>query len=167
MDKKGQVELGAVPTLVITLVIIGICIGVGAIVVQQMGTASTINPDISTSQNISGIKTSAVVYNLTAQPVTAGSITYCNQTGGALSSVNYTLYTNNATVVFHSNFLSGNGSYCYASYTYGQQSAAYNVTAQANAGLGTFADFQSVIAIILVAAVVVGLAVGIAMYARA
>ena len=39
----------------------------------------------------------------------------------------------------------------------GENTTAYNATGQAVAGIMTFADFQSVIAIVLVAAVILGL----------
>jgi len=38
MKAKGQVALGAVPTLVITLVVIGIVLGLGVMVLQQFAT---------------------------------------------------------------------------------------------------------------------------------
>ena len=165
MKQKGQVELGAVPTLVITLVVIGLVIAIGVIVLQTMGDSNSFSPPGNTIQNISGIRTVAVVYNLTAKPVIGGSVTYCNQTGGtALGSTNYTLYPSNATVVFHSNFLSGNYSYCYVSYSYDAPSAATNVTYQGVAGVATIADFQGVIAIVLVAAVILGL-IGLIVFA--
>jgi len=168
MKQKGQIELGAVPTLVISLVVIGIVLAIGATILQSMGTASSFNPAGNTVQNISNIRTTAVIYNLTATPVLGGSVTYCNQTGGtALGSTNYTVYPSNATVVFHSNFLSGNASYCYVSYSYEMMSNAANATLLGQEGVSAFADFQSVIAIVLVAAVILGLVGLIAFAGRA
>jgi hypothetical protein len=143
--------------MVTLLVTIGLVLAVGAIVIQTMGSAPSINPDLTTVQNISNIRTVAVVYNLTATPVTGGSIGYWNVTGAAMNSANYTVYPSNGTVVFHSGCVDCNASYAYVSYNYGQQSSAYNISAQANSGIGTFADFQSVIAIVLVATIILGL----------
>jgi len=163
-NRKGQVTLADAPSVIIALIIIGIVLAMGAIIIETVGDQTTTSG--SAVQNITGIRTVAVVYNLTNTPVLSGSITYCNQTGGtALGSTNYTLYPGNATVVFHSNFLSGNFSYCYASYAYQQQSYSYNVTQSANEGIITFAGFQPVIAIVLVAMLILGLVALIA-YAR-
>jgi len=82
MKAKGQVALGAVPTMVITLVVIAIILGLGVVILQSF-------------QENMGIS--------------------------------------------------------------GENTTAYNATGQAVAGIMTFADFQSVIAIVLVAAVILGL----------
>ena len=159
---KGQVELGAVPTLIVTLVVIAIVLSLGAVILGTMGTSSSFNPASSTYENITNIKTSAVVYNLTAKgidgSIISGSPTSCNQTGNtALGSTNYTVYPSNATIVFSPTFVSGNASYCLVSYSYQSMSNAANATAAGESGVMSFADFQSVIAIVLVAAVILGL----------
>ena len=163
MKQKGQVELGAVPTLVITLVVIGLVIAIGVIVLQTMGDSNSFSPPGNTIQNISNIRT-LIPYNLTATPVIGGSISYWNHTGLAMSSANYTVYARNNTVVFGTNCVFCNGSYAYASYSYDAPSAASNVTYQGVAGVATIADFQGVIAIVLVAAVILGL-IGLIVFA--
>lgn len=82
MKAKGQVALGSVPTMVITLVVIAIILGLGAVILES----------------------------------------------------------------FQSNMGAAN-----------ENTTAWNATGQAVQGIMTFADFQSVIAIVLVAAVILGL----------
>jgi hypothetical protein len=65
MRSKGQVALGAVPTLVITLVVIGIVLGLGAMILQQFqnniadGSAVVSNAENATQAGILGIATFA------------------------------------------------------------------------------------------------------------
>ena len=92
MKSKGQVSLGSVPTLVITLVVIAIILGLGVVILQSF-------------QENMGIT--------------------------------------------------------------GENTTAYNATGEAISGIMTFADFQSVIAIVLVAAVILGLVGLIAFAGRA
>jgi hypothetical protein len=170
--KKGQVSVENVPNLIVILIVVGVVIGMGALIFDriqdnQLETGTTINESI----DVSGINTSKSLISSriksNSQVVVATNSSLSNETGVIVSNTtlaliegdegtgNYTFNDDLGQISVHSRGL--NKSRLLINYSFEQYNTGYNVTEDSKAGLQTFGDFQSVIAIILSAGVILGL----------
>ncbi len=166
-NKKGVISLREVPTAVMLLVTIGILLGIGALI-------------LATMQDTQKNSISNTAANET-HPVGNASATYLgfavNSSGPDyfLVSIDNVINTTSGANIEAGNYsFNANGSIDWIgnatwsinltdqvdiSYTYSTRDldSFYNITGSANEGLENFSDFQPIIAIVIAAAVILGL----------
>lgn len=159
-NKKGAVQLSEAPAIVILLVTVGIILGIGALVVQQVKD-NQISTFSSTVTNTT-FTAAQTFTNLTLQPnhldvgISNDTGLFVSNTSGILQPYRLTA----TTITVYNQTSLGNGTNGFnITYTFSatDQNAFHNTTTEALSGLRDFASFQSIIAIVVAAAIIIGL----------
>jgi len=155
-DKKGM-SIGDMYPAVLTIVLVGIVLGVGLYVLATLHTQ--IGTDLAGAQTL--INTSAGTTTLTESTATGyelKSMVAINQTLGA-TVTNYT-FTSAGVVTWGSNLVADQATETInvtTVYIYDRTDSPEEATASVITGLATFADWIAIIVVVIAAAIVLGI----------
>ena len=155
MEKKAQFTISSLGTVAIALLIAAVVLGLGATILSEVQDVQTDSVGTITEEVITWPGNNTYVY-LAETRVIAGSETVYNYTDTMTSGVDYIL--NGSRIKFIND--SGdtwNTSYINITYNYNYGSHAYNSSIEGLSGVSTMSEFVPTVAIVAVAAVVIGL----------
>ncbi len=175
MNKKGIINFADTPTIVIALVVIGIFLAVGALIMTEFNVTQT-ETFSSTVVNETHAGTTAPSQNITLDnsgqrqfTVNCATVVVTNATGSGFPALppgsNVTCldssYTKNATAPVFTNLILINDTYGSTlnitySFTATDQNTFFNASQETLQGLDTLASFQTIIAVVVAAAVILG-----------
>ena len=156
--KKKGMSIGDMYPAVLTIVLVGIVLGIGLFVLSTLG--DSIATDYSGTQN--GVNTSTGTTTLTDASKTNFNLSALTTTftnGSALT--NFT-FTDAGVITWGSNIVADQSSLVNTTYTYqydATDSAEEAVTTTVS-GLATFADWIAIIVVVIAAAIVLGVVMG-------
>ena len=165
MNKKGQTGLEGMYTAVLTIVIIGIILGIGIYVLNGVGEGVAADTITVTNETITLGDAVDVATIDDCQARNFVATTLLNGSGGEeIEAANYTLSAAgslqaNALVTVGYNDTATNFSYTYTGTTRTASTDACEVLGTAGTGTGGFASWMAVITVILAASIVLGIVI--------
>lgn len=165
-NKKGVISLNSVPAAVMTIVVIGIFLGIGAIIIQEIQDNQQKDTALATVNNET-VDTITFEAAITLGAKTAGRLEFTSTIFNVVNNsdvevdrivIDNTNYTDNGDGTFtpknSSTWLTGwNVSYTWSEV---EQSSFYNTTTNSLEGTDDFSSFMPIIAIVIAAAVILG-----------
>ena len=158
---KSAVPVGDLGMYATMIVIIGITIGIGSLILMTMDDTETVSPVTYYNQTVAATNNTylALTYPRAITIVSVGNASAAT-TGGSYGSGNIsTLYANRTASSFRwvgwPDFTAGQNVWVY--YTYSDNSDTSDALMAANDAIGTFSDWLTIIAIVVVAVVVLSL----------
>ena len=170
-NRKGQIGIGDSPNIVLALVVIGIFLSVAALIMTEFQSPTTLNPNFNTAiPNETHSATTAPNQNITLDAsghrdftINCDTLEVFNATGAAkvlTAGVNFTCLDSSYGKEFVNQVLINDtyGSTLNVSYTFTAKVQNYflNSTDQTLEGLDTLSSFQTIIAVVVAAAIILG-----------
>jgi len=149
------VQLNEIPGIVQLLTVIGIFLAIGALVLVGVQDTQVSTAGI-TNESVTPVLNTAV--SLSRNELLDGSVKLVNNSNAApLASTDFSVNNEAGSVTVTNNSFVAGGGTVNATFTYKVQDTFFNISQDSIGGLSGFSEFQSLIGLVVAAAVILGL----------